>query len=52
MYVLIGGSGLVGLSLAQKLVELRHTVAVVDIDPIAFEGSAVQYRSITRSGNM
>ncbi len=36
MYVLIGGAGLVGLSsLAQKLVELGHTVAVIDIDPIA-----------------
>lgn len=53
MYVLIGGAGLVGLSLAQKLVELGHTVAVIDIDPtacryareqvgaMAFEGSAV-----------
>jgi trk system potassium uptake protein TrkA len=28
MYVLIGGAGLVGLSLAQKLVELGHTVAI------------------------
>ena len=35
MYVLIGGAGLVGLSLAQSLVELGHTVAIIDIDPIA-----------------
>ena len=35
MYVLIGGAGLVGLSLAQKLVELGHTVAVIYIDPNA-----------------
>jgi trk system potassium uptake protein len=62
MYVLIGGSGLVGLSLAQKLVELRHTVAVVDIDPIAcryareqvgvmaFEGSAVSTEVLLEAG--
>ena len=30
MYVLIGGAGLVGLSLAQSLVELGHTVAIID----------------------
>ena len=53
MYVLIGGAGLVGLNLAQKLVELGHTVAIIDCDPnacryareqvwvMAFEGSAV-----------
>lgn len=35
MYVLIGGAGLVGLSLAQRLVELGHSVAVIDIDPNA-----------------
>jgi trk system potassium uptake protein TrkA len=35
MYVLIGGAGLVGLSLAQKLVELGHTVAVIDVDRLA-----------------
>jgi trk system potassium uptake protein len=62
MYVLIGGSGLVGLSLAQKLVELRHTVAVVDIDPLAcryareqvgvmaFEGSAVSTEVLLEAG--
>lgn len=32
MYVLIGGAGLIGLSLAQKLVELGHTVAVIDVN--------------------
>jgi trk system potassium uptake protein TrkA len=54
MYVLIAGAGLVGLGLAQRLVGLGHTVAVVDIDPVAcryareqlgvmaFEGSAVK----------
>jgi trk system potassium uptake protein TrkA len=62
MYVLIGGAGLVGLSLAQKLVELGHTVAVIDIDPVAcryvreqvgamaFEGSAVNTEVLLEAG--
>lgn len=62
MYVLIGGAGLVGLSLAQKLIELRHTVAVIDIDPnachyareqvgvMAFEGSAVSTEVLLEAG--
>lgn len=62
MYVLIGGAGLVGLSLAQKLVELGHTVAVIDIDPtacryareqvgaMAFEGSAVSTEVLIEAG--
>ncbi|MFW9257752.1 potassium transporter TrkA [Nostoc sp. KVJ20] len=62
MYVLIGGAGLLGLSLAQKLVELGHTVAVIDIDPIAcryareqvgamaFEGSAVSTEVLLEAG--
>ena len=29
MYVLIGGAGLVGLNLAQRLVDLGHTVAII-----------------------
>lgn len=53
MYILIGGAGLIGITLAQKLVDLGHTVAMVDIDSSAcryareqlgvmvFEGSAV-----------
>jgi trk system potassium uptake protein TrkA len=62
MYVLIGGAGLVGLSLAQQLVELGHTIAIVDIDPIAcryareqvgvmaFEGSAVSTQVLLEAG--
>lgn len=62
MYVLIGGAGLVGLSLAQKLVELGHTVALIDIDPnacryareqvgaMAFEGSAVSTELLLEAG--
>lgn len=62
MYVLIGGAGLVGLNLAQKLVELGHTVAVIDIHPnacryarervgvMAFEGSAVSTEVLLEAG--
>ena len=62
MYVLIGGGGLVGLSLAQKLLELGHTVAIIDIDPnacryarekigaMAFEGSAVSTEVLLEAG--
>lgn len=62
MYVLIGGAGLVGLSLAQKLVELGHNVAIIDINPIAcryareqvgvmaFEGSAVSTEVLLEAG--
>lgn len=62
MYVLIGGAGLVGISLAQKLVQLGHTVAVIDIDPnachyareqvgaMAFEGSAVSTEVLLEAG--
>ena len=62
MYVLIGGAGLIGLSLAQRLVELGHTVAIVDLDPsacryareqvgvMAFEGSAVSTEVLLEAG--
>ncbi|MBD0363689.1 MAG: TrkA family potassium uptake protein, partial [Coleofasciculus sp. C3-bin4] len=62
MYVLIGGAGLVGLNLAQQLVELGHTIAVIDIDPsacryareqvgvMAFDGSAVSIQLLREAG--
>jgi trk system potassium uptake protein len=62
MYVLIGGAGLIGLNLAQQLVDLGHTVAVIDIDPVAcryareklgvmaFEGSAVSTETLIEAG--
>jgi len=62
MYVLIGGAGLVGLDLAKRLIELNHTVAIVDINPtacryareqigaIAFEGSAVSTEVLLDAG--
>ncbi|MCG6137980.1 MAG: TrkA family potassium uptake protein [Nostoc sp. LLA-1] len=62
MYVLIGGAGLLGISLAQKLVELGHTVAMIDNNPtachyareqvgaMAFEGSAVSTETLLEAG--
>ncbi|OLP19055.1 potassium transporter TrkA [Leptolyngbya sp. 'hensonii'] len=62
MYVLVGGAGLVGINLAQRLVELGHTISIVDIDPIAcryareqvgamaFEGSAVSTEILLEAG--
>jgi trk system potassium uptake protein len=62
MYILIGGIGLIGLDLARQLVASGHTVAMVDIDPIAcrharqqlgvmaFEGSAVSTEVLLEAG--
>ncbi len=62
MYVLIGGAGLVGLNLAKELVDLGHTVAIIDTNPIpcryardqvgvmAFEGSAVSTAVLLEAG--
>jgi trk system potassium uptake protein len=62
MYVVIGGAGLMGLDLAQRLVTLGHTVAIVDKDPVAcryardrvgvmaFEGSAVSTAVLLEAG--
>ncbi|MEG3940484.1 MULTISPECIES: potassium channel family protein [unclassified Microcoleus] len=62
MYVLIGGAGMMGLDLAQQLLKLGHTVAIVDTDPLAcrfarekigvmaFEGSAVSTTVLLEAG--
>lgn len=62
MYVLIGGAGMMGLGLAQQLLDLGHTVASIDIDPLAcrfarekigvmaFEGSAVSTPVLVEAG--
>lgn len=62
MYILIGGAGMMGLRLAQQLLALGHTVAVVDADAIAcqyarekigvmaFEGSAVSMSVLLEAG--
>ncbi|NBD32854.1 MAG: TrkA family potassium uptake protein [Cyanobacteria bacterium] len=62
MYVVIGGAGMMGLRLAQRLLDLGHTVAVIDTDSIAcqyarekigvmaFEGSAVSTTVLLEAG--
>jgi trk system potassium uptake protein len=62
MYVVIGGAGLIGLNLAQRLVDLGHTIAIIDISPsachyareqlgvMAFEGSAVSTEVLIEAG--
>ncbi|MEG4864623.1 MULTISPECIES: potassium channel family protein [unclassified Microcoleus] len=62
MYVLIGGAGMMGLGLAQHLLKLGHTVAIIDADPLAcrfarekigvmaFEGSAVSMTVLLEAG--
>lgn len=62
MYVLIGGAGMMGLGLAQQLLKLGHTVAIIDSDQLAcrfarekigvmaFEGSAVSTTVLLEAG--
>lgn len=62
MYILVGGAGIMGLELARTLVNINHTVAVIDIDPLAcqyarekigvmaFEGSAVNTTLLMEAG--
>jgi trk system potassium uptake protein len=62
MYVLIGGAGRMGLRLAQNLLDMQHTVAIVDTDSLVcqyarekvgvmtFEGSAVSTTVLEEAG--
>lgn len=62
MYVLIGGVGKMGAELAKTLLQLGHTIAIVDTDPLmcqyarekigvmAFEGSAVNTTVLLEAG--
>jgi trk system potassium uptake protein TrkA len=62
MYILIGGAGMMGLDLAKTLLQMGHTIAIVDIDPMAcqyarekigvmaFEGSAVNTTVLLEAG--
>lgn len=62
MYVLIGGAGMMGQDLAKTLLQMGHTVAVIDTDSLvcqytrekigvmAFEGSAVNTTTLLEAG--
>lgn len=62
MYVLIGGAGMMGLDLAKTLLNMNHTIAIIDTDQLAcqyarekigvmaFEGSAVNTTVLLEAG--
>ncbi|MBF2057880.1 MAG: TrkA family potassium uptake protein [Cyanobacterium sp. T60_A2020_053] len=62
MYVIVGGAGMMGRELAQALVKMNHTVAMIDTDMtacqyvrekigvMAFEGSAVNTSILIEAG--
>ncbi|MCW6034895.1 TrkA family potassium uptake protein [Spirulina subsalsa FACHB-351] len=62
MYIIIGGAGMMGLDLAKTLLDSGHTIAVIDINPLAcqyarekigvmaFEGSAVNTSVLLEAG--
>ncbi|ACB53404.1 unknown [Crocosphaera subtropica ATCC 51142] len=62
MYILIGGAGMMGLDSAKTLLNMGHTIAVVDTDTLAcqyarekigvmaFEGSAVNTNILLEAG--
>jgi trk system potassium uptake protein TrkA len=62
MYVVIGGAGMMGINLAQALLEMNYTVAMIDTDVaacqyvrekigvMAFEGSAVNTSTLIEAG--
>ena len=62
MYILIGGAGMMGLDLAKTLLNMGHTIAVIDTNPaacqyarekigvMAFEGSAVNTTVLLEAG--
>jgi trk system potassium uptake protein TrkA len=52
MYIMIGGGGLVGKSLAEKLVSLRHDVVVIDTDIKACEEVYAKYGAVTIHGTV
>lgn len=49
---MIGGAGLVGKSLAKKLVPLKHDVVVIDADVKACEEIYAKYGAVTIHGNI
>ena len=52
MYIMIGGAGLVGKSLAKELVPMKHDVVVIDTDVKACEEIYAKYGAVTIHGNV
>lgn len=51
MYIVIGGAGLMGLALAQRLVEHQHDVLVIDPDPAACEYAQTEIGAMSQVGS-
>jgi trk system potassium uptake protein TrkA len=51
MYIIIGGGGVIGRNLAQKLVQLKHDVVVIDLDTKACEEVYAKYGAVTINGD-
>lgn len=51
MYIIIAGGGIIGGNLAQKLVQLKHDVVVIDLDTQACEAVYAKYGAVTINGN-
>ena len=51
MYVLIGGGGLIGRGLVQKLTEQKHDVVIIDLDHGICEELYAKYGAVTIHGN-
>lgn len=52
MYVIIAGGGIIGQGLAQRLIESRHEVVVIDIDPRRCEEIYAKYGAVTINDNV
>ena len=51
MYIIIAGGGLMGLSLAEKLVSHRHDVLIIDPDPAVCEYAQVEIGTMVYCGS-
>jgi trk system potassium uptake protein TrkA len=51
MYIIIGGGGLMGLNLAERLIAHRHDVLVIDPDPAACEYAQTELGAMAYAGS-
>ena len=51
MYIILAGGGLIGKGVARKLVEHKHDVVLVDVDPDVCRDVYARYGAVTVTGN-